>query len=193
MLSDVCICNRISDHDQGYCTQALFYLATVEEYAPHPQTLSYFAPNPELFRLSLVQAAHAKQAARHSEEVEELLLELSKQHAAAQATLPQQGTSEVVMKESTQLKQEQEEDELSGTLTPSAPRLTTPVSPSRRPSTHPKRFHIPPEGLPDQGPIPLGASLAGGHAQRDESLRAERGRSFTSSFNMSKQYLAGCL
>ena len=138
----------------------------------------------------MVQAAQAKQAARHSEEVEELLLELSKQHAAAQAALPQQGTSdEVGVKESTQSKQEEEEDEFPGSLTPQAPRLTTPVSPSRRPSTHPRGVHTPPEGPPVHTPTPLGASLTGGHPQRDESLRAERGRSFTNSFNTSEHYL----
>ena len=137
-----------------------------------------------------MQAAHAKQAARHSEEVEELLLELSKQHAAAQAALPQPGTSgEAGMKKSRQSQQQGEEDVVPDSLTPQAPRLTTPVSPSRRPSTYPRGIHPPFEGPPVQAPIPLGASLAGGHAQRDESLHAERGRSFSSSFNMSKQYL----
>ena len=141
-----------------------------------------------------MQAAHAKQAARHGEEVEELLLELSKQHAAAQVALPQQGTSdEVGVKESTQSKQEQEEGVLAGSLTPQAPRLTTPVSPSRRPSTHPRGTHNPPEGLPVQAPTPLGSSLAGGRVQKDESLRAERGRSFTSSFSTSKQNPVVCL
>lgn len=132
--------------------------------------------------LDSLQAAHTKQAAKHSEEVEELLLELSKQHAAAQAALPQQGSAEVGMKKkSVQSEQEEEEDEAPDDLGPQAPRLATPVSPSRRPSTHPLGFHT---------PTPVEASTAGGHAHRDESLRAERGRSFTSSFSMSKQYLS---
>lgn len=131
-----------------------------------------------------MQAAQAKQTAKHSEEVEELLLELSKQHAAATAALPHQGTSdEIGVKKSMQSTQEEERDVIPDSLTPQAPRLSTPVSPSRRPSTRPRGLHTPPEGTPN----PLGASLAGGRAQRDESLRAERGRSFSSSFNMSKQ------
>ena len=125
-----------------------------------------------MYLLSLLQAANSKQAARHSEEVEELLLELSK---LAQTAQPKQSTSnQADMKKSAQPEQEEEEDVMS--LSPQAPRLTTPVSPSRRPSTHPRGFHTPPEGPPEQT-----------YLQKDESLRAERGRSFTSSFNMSKQ------
>ena len=84
---------------------------------------------------------------------------------------------------------EEEEDVAPDNLDPQAPRLTTPVSPSRRPSTHPRGFHTPTEGPPVQTPTLVEASMAGGHAHRDESLRAERGRSFTSSFSMSKQCL----
>lgn len=137
--------------------------------------------------MKIPQAANIKQAARHSKEVEELLLELSKQHAAAQAALPQQGTfkqgtsGKAVMNKRALPDQEEEEDV---TLAPQAPRLTTPVSPSRRPSTNPTGFHTPPE----QTPTPVHVSRADGYLQKDDSLRAERGRSFTNSFSMSKHY-----
>ena len=148
-----------------------------------------FSPS-NLEPFCLLQAAHAKQSARHSKELEELLLELSKQHAAAQAALPQQGISdEVGAKKSMRSQQQGEEEVLADSLTPQAPRLTTPISPSRRPSTHPRGIHTPPEGPPVQAPTPLGPSQPAGHVHRDDSLRAERDRSLTSSFNMSKQHL----
>ncbi|KAL3145648.1 hypothetical protein ABBQ32_003187 [Trebouxia sp. C0010 RCD-2024] len=134
-----------------------------------------------------LQAANAKQTARHSKEVEELLLELSKQHAAAQAALPQQGSpqqgnfDEACMNKRALPKGEEEDDVATDSLTPQAPRLTTPASPSRRPSTHPRGFHTPPE----RTPTPVHASQTGDRPHRDGSLRAERGRSFSNSFCMS--------
>ena len=131
-----------------------------------------------------MQAAITKQVARHTKEVEELLLELSKQHAAAQGALPQQGTSSTaVMKKNSPPQEEEEEDGMVGSLTPPPPRLTTPVSPNRRPSTQPRGFHTPPVHPPEQTPNPP----AGSHAEQEDTLRAERGRSFSSSFRLSKQ------
>ena len=139
-------------------------------------------------QLQYVQAANVKQAARHSKEVEELLLELSKQHAAAQAALPQQGTfqqgrlQQGTSSEAERAFLDEEEGVPADGLTPQAPRLTTPVSPSRRPSTHPRGFHTPPE----RTPTPTHASLTGDHLQRGDSLQGKRGRSFSNSFSMSK-------
>lgn len=151
------------------------------------------------FRLKSVQAASAKQAARHSQEIEELLLELSKQHAAAQAALPQQGTfpqgspqqgtfDEARMSKRALPNEGKEEDVATDSLTPQAPRLTTPASPSRRPSTHPRGFHNPSE----RTPTPFQASQTGDRPHKDDSLRAERGRSFSNSFGMSKQHPMCC-
>ncbi len=137
-----------------------------------------------------MQAANLKQAARHTQEVEELLLELSKQHAAAQVALPHtpQGISGGALPQSSQgasgtaLPQGQNADEPSRSPTPLPPRLTTPASPSRRPSTHPMGFHTPPPEGPHASPQEAGAkanSVLTEQAQH-KSLRAERGRSFSS-------------
>ena len=152
------------------------------------------------------QAANTKQTARHIEEVEELLLELSKQHAAAQAALPQtsqgvSGTAPVkgplhsALLQPPQgqckqpLPQEENDEGLSRSLTPLPPRLTTPASPSRRPSTHPWGSHTPPLDPLRKHPSVSGQnSVLAEHAQ-DESLRAERGRSFSSSFRWGKNLL----
>jgi hypothetical protein len=145
-----------------------------------------------------MQAANLKQAARHTEEVEELLLELSKQHAAAQAALPHtpQGISGSALPQSSQgasgiaLPQGQSADEPSRSLTPLPPRLTTPASPSRRPSTHPRGFHTPPPENAHVTSQEAGAkaySVLAEQAQH-ESLRAERGRSFSSSHRWGKAF-----
>ena len=143
-----------------------------------------------------MQAANLKQAARQTKEVEELLLELSKQHAAAQAALPHtpQGISGDALPQSSQgasgiaLLQGQSADEPSRSLTPLPPRLTTPASPSRRPITHPRGFHTPPPEGAHPTPQEAGAktdSVLTEQAQH-ESLRAERGRSFSSSHRWGK-------
>ena len=142
-----------------------------------------------------MQAANLKQAARHTEEVEELLLELSKQHAAAQAALPHtpQGMSGDALPQSSQgttgtaLPQGQHADEPSRSLTPLPPRLTTPASPSRRPSTHPRGLHTPPPEGAHATPQPAGAKADSVLAEQD-SLRSERGRSFSNTHRWSKLY-----
>jgi hypothetical protein len=145
-----------------------------------------------------MQAANLKQAARHTKEVEELLLELSKQHAAAQAALPQtsQGISGDAVPQSSQgasgtaLPQGQNAVGPSRSLSPLPPRLTTPASPSRRPSTHPRGLHTPPPEGAHATPQAAGAepiSVLTEQAQH-ESLRAERGRSFSSSHRRGKVF-----
>ena len=148
-----------------------------------------------------MQAANFKQAARHTKEVEELLLELSKQHAAAQAALPHtpQGIPGGALPQSSQgasdtaLPQGQNADEPSRSLTPLPPRLTTPASPSRRPSTHPRGFHTPPPEGAHATHQEAGAK-AYSVVTEQESLRAERGRSFSSSHRWGKvlSFMAFC-
>ncbi|KAL0020541.1 hypothetical protein WJX79_010459 [Trebouxia sp. C0005] len=140
-----------------------------------------------------MQAANLKQAARHTEEVEELLLELSKQHAAAQAALPHtQGISGDALPQSSQgtsgtaLPQGQKADEPSRSLTPLPLRLTTPASPSRRPNTHPRGFHTPPPQGAHGSPQKAAAEAYLVLSEQD-SLRAERGRNFSSSHRWGSQ------
>ncbi|DBA84427.1 hypothetical protein WJX77_002493 [Trebouxia sp. C0004] len=144
-----------------------------------------------------LQAANLKQAARHTKEVEELLMELSKQNAAAQAALPHtpQGLSGDALPLSSQgasgtaLPQGQNADEPSRSLTPLPPRLTTPASPSRRPSTHTRVFHTPPPEGCSGTPQEAGAK-AYSVLTEQESLRAERGRSFSNSHRWGSQQAA---
>ncbi len=135
-----------------------------------------------------MQAANSKQAARHTKEVEELLLELSKQHAAAQAVLPSthQGLS------GSALAQEEEQQGPSRSLTPLPPRLPTPASPSRRPKTHSRGFHTPPGDPPEMGDTVLRADSARTEQAQDESLRAEQGRSFSSSYRWGEEHTHAC-
>ena len=138
--------------------------------------------------VATMQAANAKQAARHTKEVDELLLELSRQHAASQAALaqgqgasgqdaslqgamqqgiPQQGalqqgmsssTGQLLQADSAQMKINAMTEggaDSNNSLTQQPPRLTTPVSPSRRPNTHFRGVHIPPMTPPaDTRPEP---------------------------------------
>ena len=144
---------------------------------------------PEEVSQLLLQVANTKQAARHTQEVEELLLELSKQHAAAQ-TAPEgsAGSTQAARLQQTalpqpsqadsgrSLPQEEDAEEPSRSLTPLPPRLTTPASPSRPPKAHSWGYHTPP---PERGFTPLNPDSVLSEQAQDESLRAERGRSFS--------------